>query len=115
MPVTREMLTGAMILVATRVAKQYHTLYRWICYSVGVEALAAGCKGLIELNLSGCPQITDTSILAVCKHSTYLRNVNLAYTHITDYGLYRLSRGVCAKKLQVSYKKVVVSKMGNIL
>jgi len=73
------------------------------CILIGIRALAEGCKYLQEVNLSGCPLITDVSISAIAKHCHYLQSINLAYTSITDDSGYYLAQSACAPKLQVKY------------
>ena len=68
---------------------------------IGIIALAEGCKRLIEINLSGCPLVSDDSVQALAENCDNLRSVNLAYTNITDEGAYYLAYGACGPKLQV--------------
>lgn len=67
---------------------------------IGIIALAEGCKRLIEINLSGCPLVSDDSVQALAESCENLRSVNLAYTNITDEGAYYLAYGACGPKLQ---------------
>ena len=68
---------------------------------IGIIALAEGGKRLIEINLSGCPLVSDNSVQALAENCDNLRSVNLAYTNITDEGGYYLAYGACGPKLQV--------------
>lgn len=56
----------------------------------------------MELNLSGCRDISDVSVAAISTYLSNLRNLNLAYTNITNASAQSLAQGVCAKQLQVN-------------
>ena len=80
--------------------------------------VAAQCRFLIELNLSGCVLISDISVVALSKFSSLLRCLNLSRTQVTDFGLISLANGVCSKHLsevQVPYCEHVTDEGINVL
>ncbi|CAL5397275.1 unnamed protein product [Camellia sinensis] len=55
--------------------------------SMGLTAVAAGCKSLSELDLKHCEYINDSGFWALAYYSRNLRQINLSYCTISDVGL----------------------------
>ena len=60
---------------------------------MGISAVADGCPFLNNIDLSGCRQITDESLLALSRRSRHLTNINISGCFkITDVGVSALVR-----------------------
>ncbi|GAB4835782.1 hypothetical protein Ancab_000698 [Ancistrocladus abbreviatus] len=55
--------------------------------SVGLAAIAAGCKKLSELDLKHCENIEDSGFWAVAYYSKNIRQINLSHCGISDVAL----------------------------
>ncbi|KAJ4719392.1 F-box/LRR-repeat 3-like protein [Melia azedarach] len=55
--------------------------------SVGLTALAAGCKRLADLDLKHCEKIDDLGFWALAYYSQNLRQINLSYCALSDMAL----------------------------
>lgn len=65
-----------------------------------VICIASKLQNLTELNLGGCPLITDVSVEALSSHSRNLQCLNLTRTKVSDIGLLYISNGVFKDKLR---------------
>ncbi|XP_041018732.1 F-box/LRR-repeat protein 3 [Juglans microcarpa x Juglans regia] len=55
--------------------------------SVGLTAVAAGCKRLAELDLKHCERIDDSGFWALAYYSRNMRQINMSYCAVSDVGL----------------------------
>ncbi|KAJ4968632.1 hypothetical protein NE237_015333 [Protea cynaroides] len=55
--------------------------------SVGLAALAAGCKSLAELDMKGCYSVCDAGLWVLAHYSSNIRQINLSNCRISDVGL----------------------------
>ncbi|KAL5783857.1 hypothetical protein ACOSP7_008886 [Xanthoceras sorbifolium] len=55
--------------------------------SVGLTAVAAGCKRLADLDMKHCEKIDDSGFLALAYFSRNLRQINLSYCAVSDMAL----------------------------
>lgn len=58
--------------------------------SVGLTAIATGCKSLVELDIKRCYSIDDMALRALVQHARNLRQINISYCPVSDAGLYFL-------------------------
>ncbi|KAJ8753843.1 hypothetical protein K2173_000097 [Erythroxylum novogranatense] len=73
--------------------------------SLGLAAIAVGCKRLTKLDIKKCHNIDDTAMLPLAHFSQNLRQINLSYTSITDVGLLSLVSFSCLQNLTVLHLK----------
>lgn len=55
---------------------------------VGLQAVAAGCKGLTEIDLKNCENIQDDGFRALAYFSKNMRQINLSHCGISDVALW---------------------------
>ncbi|KAG9445338.1 hypothetical protein H6P81_016678 [Aristolochia fimbriata] len=59
--------------------------------SVGLSAVAMGCKQISKIDIKKCHEINDAGMLPLAKFSQHLRQINLSYCSVTDVGLLALA------------------------
>ncbi|KAK1398137.1 F-box/LRR-repeat protein 3 [Heracleum sosnowskyi] len=59
--------------------------------SLGLAALAVGCKHLTKLDLKKCYRIDDFGMVPLAHFCQNLRQINLSYSSVTDVGLLTLA------------------------
>ncbi|XP_044460878.1 F-box/LRR-repeat protein 3-like isoform X2 [Mangifera indica] len=69
--------------------------------SLGLTAIAVGCKQLIKLDIKKCHNINDVGMLPLAHFSQNLRQINLSYTSVTDVGLLSLARLSCLQSMTI--------------
>uniref|UniRef100_A0A2P2JXI3 F-box/LRR-repeat protein 15-like leucin rich repeat domain-containing protein n=1 Tax=Rhizophora mucronata TaxID=61149 RepID=A0A2P2JXI3_RHIMU len=73
--------------------------------SLGLAAIAVGCKQLTKLDIKKCHNIDDAGMLPLAHFSQYLRQINISYTSVTDVGLLALASISCLQSLTVLHLK----------
>ncbi|XP_007017016.2 PREDICTED: F-box/LRR-repeat protein 3 isoform X3 [Theobroma cacao] len=59
--------------------------------SIGLSAIAVGCKQLTVLDIKKCFNINDNGMLPLAQFSQNLKQINLSYCSVTDVGLVALA------------------------
>lgn len=59
--------------------------------SVGISAIAIGCRQLMVLDIKKCVCINDDGMVPLAKFSQNLKQINLSYCSVTDVGLLALA------------------------
>ncbi|KAF3636932.1 F-box/LRR-repeat protein 3 [Capsicum annuum] len=59
--------------------------------SLGLAAVAVGCKQLTTLDIKKCQNIDDAGMIPLAHFSPNLKQINLSYTSVTDVGLLSLA------------------------
>ncbi|CAN4077016.1 unnamed protein product [Withania somnifera] len=59
--------------------------------SLGLAAVAVGCKQLSTLDIKKCHNIDDAGMIPLAHFSPNLKQINLSYTSVTDVGLLSLA------------------------
>ncbi|XP_059296709.1 F-box/LRR-repeat protein 3-like [Lycium ferocissimum] len=59
--------------------------------SLGLAAVAVGCKQLTTLDIKKCQSIDDAGMIPLAHFSPNLKQINLSYTSVTDVGLLSLA------------------------
>lgn len=59
--------------------------------SVGLSAIAMGCRQLMVLDIKKCININDNGMIPVAQYSQNLTQINLSYCSVTDVGLLALA------------------------
>ncbi|KAK9279690.1 hypothetical protein L1049_013370 [Liquidambar formosana] len=59
--------------------------------SVGLSAIAVGCRRLTNLGIKKCHNINDAGMLPLARFSQKLKQINLSYCSVTDIGLLALA------------------------
>ncbi|OMP02349.1 Leucine-rich repeat, cysteine-containing subtype [Corchorus olitorius] len=59
--------------------------------SIGLSAIAVGCKQLTVLDIKKCFNIDDNGMLPLAQFSRNLKQINLSYCSVTDIGLVALA------------------------
>ncbi|GAA0160927.1 hypothetical protein LIER_17367 [Lithospermum erythrorhizon] len=73
--------------------------------SLGLGAIAIGCKQLTKLDIKKCYNIDDTGMVPLAHFCQNLRQINLSYTSVTDVGLLSLASVSCLQSLTVLHLK----------
>ncbi|KAL5740284.1 hypothetical protein ACOSP7_029159 [Xanthoceras sorbifolium] len=73
--------------------------------SLGLAALAVGCKQLTKLDIKKCHNIDDVGMLPLAHFSQNLRQINLSYSSVTDVGLLSLASISCLQSLTILHMK----------
>eukprot|EP01018_Ginkgo_biloba_P000375 Gb_39800 [translate_table: standard] len=75
--------------------------------SVGLSAIALGCKRLVELDVKRCYNIDDAGISAMALSCQNLRQINVSYCPISDVGLAALSSLRCLQNIKLVHVRNV--------
>ncbi|KAL8140998.1 hypothetical protein V2J09_007019 [Rumex salicifolius] len=67
--------------------------------SMGLVAIAAGCRQLTKLDIKKCSNIDDFGMIPLARFSQNLRHINLSYSSITDVGLLSLASISCLQTM----------------
>lgn len=73
--------------------------------SLGIAAIAVGCKQLSKLDIKKCYNIDDLGAIYLARFSKNLRQANLSYTSITDVGLLSLASISCLQNMTILHLK----------
>ncbi|KAH9608610.1 hypothetical protein KSS87_004379 [Heliosperma pusillum] len=73
--------------------------------SLGIAAIAVGCKQLKKLDIKKCYNINDFGIIPLAHFSQNLRAINLSYTSVTDVGLLSLASISCLQTMIILHLK----------
>lgn len=73
--------------------------------SLGLAAIAVGCKQLAKLDIKKCFNIDDFGMIPLAHFSQNLRQINLSYTSVTDVGLFSLASISCLQSLTILHLK----------
>uniref|UniRef100_A0A5B6ZCA3 Putative F-box/LRR-repeat protein 3 n=2 Tax=Davidia involucrata TaxID=16924 RepID=A0A5B6ZCA3_DAVIN len=69
--------------------------------SLGLAAIAVGCKHLTKLDIKKCYNINDAGMIPLAHFSQNLRQINLSYTSVTDVGLLSLASISCLQSMTI--------------
>lgn len=67
--------------------------------SVGLAAIAVGCRKLVKLDIKKCNSINDVAMIPLAHFSQNLRQINLSYSSVTDVGLLCLASISCLQSI----------------
>lgn len=73
--------------------------------SLGLTAIAVGCKLLTKLDIKKCHNIDDAGMLQLAHFSQNLRQINLSYSSVTDVGLLSLANISCLQNITILHLK----------
>lgn len=73
--------------------------------SLGIAAIAVGCKHLTKLDIKKCYNINDFGVLPLAHFSQNLKEINLSCTSITDVGLLSLASISCLQSMIILHLK----------
>ncbi|XP_019706567.1 F-box/LRR-repeat protein 3 [Elaeis guineensis] len=73
--------------------------------SVGISAIAVGCRQLTKLDVKKCYDINDDGMLSLGRFSQNLRQINLSYCSVTDRGLLALASISCLQNMTILHLK----------
>ncbi|KAK8586279.1 hypothetical protein V6N13_082092 [Hibiscus sabdariffa] len=73
--------------------------------SLGLKAVAVGCKELTKLDIKKCHNIDDAGMLPLARFSQNLRQINLSHSSVTDIGLLSLSSISCLQNMTILHLK----------
>ncbi|OMO84945.1 Leucine-rich repeat, cysteine-containing subtype [Corchorus capsularis] len=69
--------------------------------SLGLTAIAVGCKELTKLDIKKCHNIDDAGMLPLAHFSQNLRQINLSHSSVTDVGLLSLASISCLQNITI--------------
>ncbi|KAK3409766.1 hypothetical protein EUGRSUZ_J01853 [Eucalyptus grandis] len=69
--------------------------------SIGLSAIARGCRRLTLLDIKKCYNINDNGMLSLAQFSPNLRQINLSYCSVTDVGLLALASINCLQIMTI--------------
>ncbi|KAG6437039.1 hypothetical protein SASPL_101946 [Salvia splendens] len=75
--------------------------------SLGLAAIAVGCKQLTRLDIKKCVNIDDGGMIPLSHFSQNLNQINLSYTNVTDLGLLSLARISCLQSMTLLHREGV--------
>lgn len=73
--------------------------------SLGLAAIAVGCKQLAKLDIKKCHNINDAGMIPLAHFSQNLRQINLSYSSVTDVGLLSLASISCLQSMTILHLK----------
>ncbi|GMP51397.1 hypothetical protein CsSME_00017642 [Camellia sinensis var. sinensis] len=73
--------------------------------SLGLAAIAVGCKQLTKLDIKKCYKINDAGMIPLAHFSQNLRQINLSYSSVTDVGLLSLASISCLQSMTILHLK----------
>uniref|UniRef100_A0A7C9D5J3 F-box/LRR-repeat protein 15-like leucin rich repeat domain-containing protein n=1 Tax=Opuntia streptacantha TaxID=393608 RepID=A0A7C9D5J3_OPUST len=73
--------------------------------SLGVAAIAVGCKRLTKLDIKKCYNVNNIGIIPLGHFSQNLRQINMSYTSTTDVGLLSLANIRCLQSMTILHMK----------
>ncbi|KAK1271162.1 hypothetical protein QJS04_geneDACA005929 [Acorus gramineus] len=69
--------------------------------SIGLSAIAVGCKLITKLDVKNCQDVDDVGMLSLARMSKNLRQINISYCSVTDVGLLALSSISCLQNMTI--------------
>ncbi|XP_010543170.1 PREDICTED: F-box/LRR-repeat protein 3 [Tarenaya hassleriana] len=69
--------------------------------SLGMAAIAVGCKGLAKLDLKKCQNIDDSTMITLSHFSHCLKQISVSETGVTEVGLMSLGNIGCLENIAV--------------
>lgn len=69
--------------------------------SIGLAAVAMGCKQLTVLDIKKCVNVDDDGMLPLAQFSHNLKQINLSYCSVTDVGLLSLASINCLRNMTI--------------
>ncbi|PIN19691.1 hypothetical protein CDL12_07619 [Handroanthus impetiginosus] len=69
--------------------------------SLGLTAIAVGCKQLSKLDIKKCHNIDDKGMIPLAHFTQNLKQINLSYTSVTNVGLLSLASISCLQSITV--------------
>ncbi|KAK6943214.1 Leucine-rich repeat [Dillenia turbinata] len=73
--------------------------------SLGLTAIAVGCKQLSKLDIKKCYNINDAGMIPLAHFAQNLRQINLSYSSVTDVGLLSLASISCLQSMTILHLK----------
>ncbi|XP_057808232.1 F-box/LRR-repeat protein 3-like [Salvia miltiorrhiza] len=73
--------------------------------SLGLAAIAVGCKQLTRLDVKKCRNVDDGGMISLAHFSRNLKQINLSYTSVTDLGLLSLARISCLQSMTLLHRE----------
>ncbi|KAF7145150.1 hypothetical protein RHSIM_Rhsim04G0124000 [Rhododendron simsii] len=73
--------------------------------SLGIMAIATGCRQLIKLDIKKCCNVNDTGMIPLAHFSQNLRQINLSYSSVTEVGLLSLASISCLQSMNILHLK----------
>lgn len=73
--------------------------------SLGLAAIAVGCKQLAKLDIKKCQNIDDGGMIPLARFSQNLKQINLSYTNVTGVGLLSLASISCLQSMTVLHRE----------
>ncbi|XP_022745713.1 F-box/LRR-repeat protein 3-like isoform X2 [Durio zibethinus] len=73
--------------------------------SLGLTAIAVGCKELTKLDIKKCQNIDDAGMLPLAHFSQNLKQINLSHSSVTDIGLLSLASISCLQNVTILHLK----------
>ncbi|XAR55773.1 hypothetical protein NMG60_11035973 [Bertholletia excelsa] len=83
--------------------------------SLGLAAIAVGCKQLTKLDLKKCPNVNDAGMIPLAHFSQNLKQINLSYTSVTDVGLLSLACICCLQSMNILHLGLTPSGLASAL
>ncbi|CAM8971518.1 unnamed protein product [Rhodiola kirilowii] len=75
--------------------------------SLGLAAIAMGCRELANLDIKLCCKVNDAGILPLARYSQNLRQIKLSHTSVTDVGLLSLASIRCLQSMTIMHLKAL--------
>lgn len=73
--------------------------------SLGLAAIAVGCRQLTKLDIKKCYNIDDSGMISLAHYSQLLKQINLSYSSVTDVGLLSLTSISCLQSMTILHLK----------
>ncbi|XP_057983118.1 F-box/LRR-repeat protein 3 isoform X2 [Malania oleifera] len=73
--------------------------------SLGLAAIAVGCKQLSKLDMKKCYSVNDAGMIPLAHFSQNLRQINLSYSSVTNVGLLSLASISCLQSMTILHLK----------
>ncbi|CAK9150452.1 unnamed protein product [Ilex paraguariensis] len=73
--------------------------------SLGLAAIAVGCKQLTKLDIKKCYNINDSGMIPLAHFSQNLRQINFSFTSVTNVGLLSLASISCLQSMTILHLK----------
>ncbi|EYU41974.1 hypothetical protein ABFS82_10G008600 [Erythranthe guttata] len=73
--------------------------------SLGLAAIAKGCRQIVKLDIKKCHNIDDAGMIPLAHFSQNLKQINLSYTSVTEVGLLSLASISCLQSMTVLHVK----------
>ncbi|PSS23858.1 F-box/LRR-repeat protein [Actinidia chinensis var. chinensis] len=73
--------------------------------SLGLAAVAVGCKQLTKLDVKKCYNVNDAGMIPLAHFSQNLRQINLSFSSVTELGLLSLASISCLQSMTILHLK----------